>query len=91
MSTPAVAQVLDLGTRIQRRRDFAAHLLGFGLGAGGLTVLHLTSASAGPTLVGAVLAWATALSFQHFGHVLRGPVTLADVGAEANRLAPTQH
>ena len=34
-----------------------------------------------------LLTWATALSFQHFRHVLRGPVTVAAVQAEATRLS----
>ncbi|HSP37593.1 MAG TPA: hypothetical protein VLR26_07560 [Frankiaceae bacterium] len=79
--------VIDLATRIQRRRDFTAHAAGFLAGVTTLAGLHAAGLR-GPTELAAVaLVWATALSFQHFRHVLRGPVTPSDVTAEAERLA----
>ena len=78
-------QVIDLATGIQRRRDFTAHVTGFAAGA--VVVGSLTHAGVrGSRLYAAtLLAWATALSLQHFGHVLRGPVTADAVRAEAAR------
>jgi hypothetical protein len=80
------SQVIELATRIQRRRDFTAHLLGFLAGATALTTLHVLDTTATTQFAGSMLAWATALSSQHFRHVLRGPVTSADVNAEHARL-----
>jgi ferric-dicitrate binding protein FerR (iron transport regulator) len=79
---------VDLASRVQRRRDFTAHLTGFLTGALVLGVLcwHLPGLRGGAAA--ALLAWSTALSFQHFRHVLRGPVTAADVAAEHARLTP---
>ncbi len=78
-------QLIDLATGIQRRRDFTAHVTGFAAGA--VVLGSLTFAGArGPRLYAAtLLTWATALSFQHFRHVLRGPVTAEDVRTEATR------
>lgn len=75
-----------LATRVQRRQDFVAHLTGFAAGAVTLAAAGLAMPSLRPGAVAAALAWATALSFQHFRHVLRGPVTPGDVIAEHNRL-----
>jgi hypothetical protein len=88
MSAP---QVIDLATRIQRRRDFAAHLSGFA--AGGLVLSVLFGLGVGPAglFVAGLLAWSTALSFQHFGQVLRGPVNASDVAAERARLEGALH
>ena len=78
---------IDLATRVQRRRDFTAHLTGFLSGAITLAALLLAGASTASLYIATVLTWATALSFQHFRHVLRGPVTVAAVQAEATRLS----
>lgn len=82
---------IDLATRIQRRRDFTAHITGFLSGAITLAALLLAGASTASLYIATVLTWATALSFQHFRHVLRGPVTAAAVQAEAARLHPARH
>jgi hypothetical protein len=79
-------QVIDLATRIQRRRDFAAHVTGFLSGAVVLASLLLAGVSGIGLYIATLLTWATALSFQHFRHVLRGPVTAEAVRAEASRL-----
>jgi hypothetical protein len=88
--TPAAPDqaTIDLAARVQRRRDFAAHLTGFLSGALilGLICWRLPGLRAGA--LAALLAWSTALSFQHFRHVLRGPVTAADAAAEHARLSP---
>ena len=76
------ATVIDLATRIQRRRDFTAHLVGFLTGSLTLAALHLAAINQNAQLAATVLTWATALSFQHFRHVLRGPVTTTDVRRE---------
>ena len=78
-------QVIDLATRIQRRRDFTAHVIGFLSGAIVLGLLLLAGMNGAALYIATVLTWATALSFQHFRHVLRGPVTADAVGAEAAR------
>ena len=79
-------QAIDLATRIQRRRDFSAHLTGFACGVVVLTVALLAGVSGTGLYLAALLAWATALSFQHFRQILRGPVTTAAVHAEGARL-----
>jgi hypothetical protein len=80
-------QVIDLATGIQRRRDFTAHVTGFAAGAVVMSSLNLAGVR-GPRLYAAtLLSWATALSFQHFRQVLRGPVTADAVSAEAARRA----
>jgi len=81
------AMVIDLATRIQRRRDFAAHLSGYGAGLVVLAATRLVGADATVTAGTVALAWATALSFQHFRHVLTGPITPEDVLTEQHRLA----
>lgn len=78
---------IALATRVQRRRDFAAHLTGFLTGTLGVAAVGLAVPSLRPGIAVAALAWATALSFQHFRHVLRGPVTPDDVAAEHLRLS----
>jgi hypothetical protein len=83
-------QDIDLATRVQRRRDFTAHLTGFLGGAIVLGCLLLAGASSASLYAATLLTWATALSFQHFRHVLRGPVTAAAVQAEATRLSAAQ-
>ena len=84
------ADVIDLATHIQRRRDFTAHLLGFLAGATVLITLHVIGGDATTQFAGSLLAWATALSTQHFRHVLRGPVTSSDVSAEHARVIRTR-
>lgn len=81
---------IDLATRIQRRRDFTAHVTGFLSGAIALGCLLLAGASGTSLYAATLLTWATALSFQHFRHVLRGPVTAAAVQAEATRLSAAE-
>ena len=83
-------QGIDLATRVQRRRDFTAHVTGFLSGAIVLGCLLLAGASSASLYIATLLTWATALSFQHFRHVLRGPVTTAAVQAEATRLSAAQ-
>ena len=83
-------QDIDLATRIQRRRDFTAHLTGFLSGALVLGCLLLAGASSASLYAATLLTWATALSFQHFRHVLRGPVTVAAIQAEATRLSAAE-
>ena len=78
-------QVIDLATGIQRRRDFAAHVTGFAAGAVVVGSLNLAGVRGTRLYAATLLTWATALSFQHFRHVLRGPVTPDAVGAEAAR------
>lgn len=85
-SETALSQTIDLATRIQRRRDFAAHLTGFVIGVAVLLVLTTTTDLDSAAVSTCLLMWATALSFQHFRHVFRGPVTSSDVTAEARRL-----
>ena len=80
-------QVIDLATSIQRRRDFTAHVTGFAAGAVVLGSLNLASVRGGRLYTATLLTWATALSFQHFRHVLRGPVTADAVRAEAAAVA----
>lgn len=80
-------QVIDLATRIQRRRDFSAHLTGFLCGTIGLGALLIAGLTGAVLYLAIVLTWATALSFQHFRQVLRGPVTADAVRAEAARLS----
>ena len=81
---------IDLATRVQRRRDFIAHVTGFLSGAIVLGCLLLAGASSTSLYAATVLTWVTALSFQHFRHVLRGPVTAAAVQAEATRLSAAE-
>jgi len=83
-------QGIDLATRVQRRRDFTAHVTGFLSGAIVLGCLLLAGASSASLYTATLLAWAIALSFQHFRHVLRGPVTAAAVQAEATRLSAAE-
>ena len=78
-------QVIDLATGIQRRRDFAAHVTGFAAGAVVVGSLNLAGVRGARLYAATLLTWATALSFQHFRHVLRGPVTADAVSAEAAR------
>lgn len=78
-------QVIDLATGIQRRHDFTAHVTGFAAGAAVLGSLNLASVRGSRLYAATLLTWATALSFQHFRHVLRGPVTAYAVRAEASR------
>ncbi len=80
---------IDLATRVQRRRDFVAHVRGFLSGAIVLGSLYRRQQHQ-PVRRGAVLTWATALSFQHFRHVLRGPVTATTLQAEATRLSAAE-
>ena len=79
-------QVVDLATRIQRRRDFAAHVSGYFTGAATLGVIAFLKPASRPWLGLALAVWATGLSFQHFRHVIRGPVTERDIAEEAKRL-----
>jgi hypothetical protein len=79
-------QLIDLATRIQRRHDFSSHVTGFLCGAVILGALLIAGIKATDLYLAAVLTWATALSFQHFRQVLRGPVTADAVRAEAVRL-----
>jgi hypothetical protein len=81
---------IDLATRVQRRRDFTAHVTGFLSGAIALGCLLLAGVSGTSLYAATLLTWATALSFQHFRHVLRGPVTAAAVQAEATRLSAAE-
>jgi hypothetical protein len=81
---------IDLATRVQRRRDFTAHVTGFLSGAIALGCLLLAGVSGTSLYAATLLTWATALSFQHFRHVLRGPVTAATVQAEATRLSAAE-
>jgi hypothetical protein len=83
-------QGIDLATRVQRRRDFTAHVTGFLSGAIVLGSLLLAGASRASLYIATLLTWATALSFQHFRHVLRGPLTAAAVQAEATRLSAAE-
>ena len=78
---------IELATRIQRRRDFTAHATGFAVGAVLVAVVVGidTTISVGWLAATTLLAWAIALSFQHFRHVLCGPITTADVAREAHR------
>jgi hypothetical protein len=76
-------QVIDLATGIQRRHDFTAHVIGFAAGAIVLGSLNLADVRGTRLYAATLLTWATALSFQHFRHVLRGPVTADAVRAEA--------
>ena len=87
----STTHVIDLATRIQRRRDFAAHLSGFLCGAVVLSALFAAGVDPAIQLAVAVLTWGSALSFQHFRHVIRGPVTPADVTAEHDRLTRRPH
>ena len=81
-------QVIDLATGIQRRHDFTAHVTGFAAGAVVLGSLSLAGVRGIRLYTATLLTWATALSFQHFRHVLRGPVTADAVRAEATRRSP---
>jgi hypothetical protein len=81
-------QVIDLATGIQRRRDFTAHITGFAAGAAVLGGLNLAGVRGGRLYAATLLTWATALSFQHFRHVLRGSVTADAVRVEAARRSP---
>jgi hypothetical protein len=81
-------QVIDLATGIQRRHDFTAHVTGFAAGAVVLGSLNLAGVRGIRLYTATLLTWATALSFQHFRHVLRGPVTADAVRAEATRRSP---
>lgn len=88
MTAPGnITDVINLAARIQRRRDFAAHAVGFATGATLILLVHALdpAVSGGWTALLAVLAWAVALSFQHFRQVIRGPVTAEDLDAEAHR------
>ena len=78
-------QVIDLATGIQRRHDFTAHVTGFAAGALVLGSLNLAGVRGARLYTATVLTWATALSLQHFRHILRGPVTADAVRAEATR------
>jgi hypothetical protein len=84
-------QVIDLATGIQRRRDFTAHITGCAAGAAVLGGLNLAGVRRGRLYTATLLTWATALSFQHFRHVLRGPVTADTVRAEAARRSPARN
>jgi hypothetical protein len=93
LGRPAVAApatphhgTVDLATRVQRRRDFTAHLTGFLSGALVLGVVSWRMPDLRAGALAALLTWSIALSFQHVRHVLRGPVTAADVAAEHARL-----
>ena len=77
--------VVDLATGIQRRYDFTAHVTGFAAGAVVLGSLTAAGVRGRRLYAATVLTWATALSFQHFRHVLRGPVTVNAVRVEAAR------
>ena len=80
-------QVIDLATGIQRRQGFTAHVTGFAAGGRRHELIDLAGVR-GPRLYAAtLLTWATALSFQHFRQVLRGPVMADAVSAEAARRA----
>jgi hypothetical protein len=83
--------LIGLATRIQRRRDFGAHLTGFAAGTLVLTIAAVATGTSPFVVALTLFAWATALSFQHFRHVLRGPVTSADVAAENARLSTVDH
>jgi hypothetical protein len=83
-------QVIDLATGIQRRRDFTAHITGFAAGAVVLGGLNLAGVRGGRLYTATLLTWAAALSFQHFRHVLRGPVTADAIRAEAARRSPAE-
>lgn len=78
-------QVIDLATAIQRRHDFTAHVIGFAAGAVVLGSLNFADVRRARLYAATMLTWATALSFQHFRQVLRGPVTADAVRAEATR------
>ena len=56
-----------------------------GFAAGFVGSLNLAGVRGARLYAVTLLTWATALSFQHFRHVLRGPVTPDAVGAEAAR------
>jgi len=75
-------QVIDLATGIKRRRDFTAHTTGFAAGAVVVGSLTLAGVRGGRLYAATLLTRATALSFRH---VLRGPVTVDAVRAEAAR------
>jgi hypothetical protein len=77
--------LIDVATGIQRWRDFTAHLTGFAAGAAALIALRVRGMRGDGLLITALTAWATALSFQHFSQVMRGPVTLHTVQAAAAR------
>jgi hypothetical protein len=80
-------ETIDLATRIQRRRDFTAHLIGFVCG-GASVALVLLMGIAG--MIGAaitVFVWGAALSLQHFSQVFRGAITVEAVQAEAWHLS----
>ena len=81
-------QVIDLATGIQRRHDFTAHVTGFAAGAVVAGSLSLAGVRGGRLHAATLLTWATALSFQHFRHILRGPVTADAVRIEAARRSP---
>ena len=78
-------RVIDLATRIQRRRNFVAHVTGLLCGVVILGALLISGIEDTWLYLAAVLTWATALSLQHFRQVLRGPVTASAVRAEATR------
>lgn len=78
-------RVIDLATRIQRRRDFLAHVTGLLCGVVILGALLISGIEDTWLYLATVLTWATALSLQHFRQVLRGPVTAGAVRAEATR------
>ena len=100
---PACVRVL-VGPRAPRRGpplggDHALPLSGCGarpvLGlplavASGAPLIRRDRAAAALLYIATLLTWATALSFQHFRHVLRGPVTVAAVQAEATRLSAAE-
>ena len=50
--------------------------------------LNLAGVRGGRLYTATLLTWATALSFQDFRHVLRGPVTADAIRAEAARRSP---
>jgi hypothetical protein len=81
-------QVIDLATGIQRRQDFTAHVTGFAAGAVVTGSLNLAGVRGIRLYAATMFTWATALSFQHFRHVLRGPITADAVRAEATRRSP---
>ena len=70
---------------IQRRHDFTAHVTGFAAGAVVLGSLNLAGVRGTRLYAATLLTWATALSFQHFRHIVRSPVTTDAVRAEAAR------
>ena len=84
---PHSQETINLATRVQRRRDFTAHLCGFVCGSAAITLALLTETAGFFGAAISVLIWGTALSFQHFFQVFRGAVTAEHVKKEEFRLA----